>query len=108
MISRYTLPEMGNLWTDESKFGAWLKVEIAACEAWAELGEIPNAAVNRIKKKASFNVKRIRKIEEKTRHDVVAFVTNVAASVGEDGKYVHYGLTSSDVLDTANALLLKG
>lgn len=107
MIPRYTMPEMGNLWTDEAKFGAWLKVEIAASEAWAELGVIPKAAVKRIKKNASFSVKRIQKIEEKTRHDVVAFVNNVAASVGEDGKYIHYGLTSSDVLDTANALLLK-
>ncbi|NIS16697.1 MAG: adenylosuccinate lyase, partial [candidate division Zixibacteria bacterium] len=108
MIPRYALPEMGNLWTDESKFSAWLKVEIAACEAWAELGVIPKAAVRRIKQNASFSVKRIQKIEEKTRHDVVAFVNSVAASVGEDGKYIHYGLTSSDVLDTANALLLKG
>ncbi len=107
MIPRYTLPEMGDLWTDESKFGAWLKVEIAACEAWAELGEIPKAAVKRVKKNASFSVKRILKIEEKTRHDVVAFVTDVANSVGKDGKYIHFGLTSSDVLDTANALLLK-
>jgi adenylosuccinate lyase len=107
MIPRYTLPEMGDLWTDESKFAAWLKVEIAACEAWTELGEIPKAAVKRIKKNASFSVKRILKIEEKTRHDVVAFVTDVANSVGKDGKYIHYGLTSSDVLDTANALLLK-
>ncbi len=107
MIPRYTLPEMGDIWTDEHKFGAWLKVEIAACEAWAELGKIPKVAVERIKKKAGFKVGRILKIEEKTRHDVVAFVTNVAETVGEDGKYIHYGLTSSDVLDTANALLLK-
>ena len=107
MIPRYTLPEMGALWTDEYKFGAWLKVEIAACEAWAELGKIPKAAVRRIKRNASFKVRRILKIEEKTRHDVVAFVTNVGETVGRDAKYIHYGLTSSDVLDTANALILK-
>lgn len=107
MIPRYTLPEMGNLWTDEYKFGAWLKVEIAASEAWAEIGKIPKAAAKRMKKNASFSVKRILKIEEKTKHDVVAFVNNVAESVGKDGKYIHYGLTSSDVLDTANALVLK-
>lgn len=107
MIPRYTLPEMGNLWTDESKFAAWLKVEVAACEAWAELGVIPKAAAKRIRRKASFSVKRILKIEEKTRHDVAAFVGNVGETVGKDAKYVHYGLTSSDVLDTANALLLK-
>lgn len=107
MIPRYTLPEMGDLWTEEYKFGAWLKVEIAACEAWAELGVIPKAAVRRIKRSASFKVRRILKIEEKTRHDVVAFVTNVGESVGRDAKYIHYGLTSSDVLDTANALILK-
>jgi adenylosuccinate lyase len=107
MIPRYTLPEMGKLWTDEYKFGAWLKVEVAASEAWAETGRIPKAVAKRIKKNASFSVKHILKIEEKTKHDVVAFVNNVAESVGKDGKYVHYGLTSSDVLDTANALLLK-
>jgi adenylosuccinate lyase len=107
MIPRYTLPEMGDLWTDEYKFDSWLKVEIASCEAWAELGKIPKIAAKRIKRNASFTVKRILKIEEKTRHDVVAFVNNVCEYVGADSKYVHYGLTSSDVLDTANALILR-
>lgn len=107
MIPRYTLPEMGNLWIDEYKFGAWLKVEVAASEAWAEIGKIPRAAAKRIKKNASFSVKRILQIEEMTKHDVLAFVNNVSESVGKDGRYVHYGLTSSDVLDTANALILK-
>ncbi len=107
MIPRYTLPEMGNLWTDKYKFGSWLKVEIAASEAWAEIGKIPKVAAKRIKRNATFSVRRILKIEEKTKHDVVAFVNNVAESVGKDGKYIHYGLTSSDVLDTANALVLK-
>jgi len=107
MISRYTLPEMGNLWTDENKYASWLKVEVAACEAWAEIGKIPRAAADRIRRKASFNPKRILKIEAKTQHDLAAFVANVGETVGMDAKYVHYGLTSSDILDTANALILK-
>jgi adenylosuccinate lyase len=107
MIERYSLPEMSSLWTDEHKFATWLEVEIAACEAWARVGVIPDAAVRRIRSRARFNTKNILNIEETVKHDVVAFLTDVGNSVGKDAKYIHYGLTSSDVLDTANALTLK-
>ncbi|ALF54228.1 adenylosuccinate lyase [Nostoc piscinale CENA21] len=106
MIERYTLPEMGNLWTEFYKFKTWLQVEIAACEAQAELGYIPSGAVEEIKAKANFEPKRILEIEAEVRHDVIAFLTNVNEYVGEAGRYIHLGLTSSDVLDTALALQL--
>ncbi|MBD1913279.1 MULTISPECIES: adenylosuccinate lyase [unclassified Leptolyngbya] len=104
MIERYTLPEMGDLWTDEYKFKTWLQVEIAVCEAQAELGYIPQEAVDIIKEKAAFDVKRILEIEAEVRHDVIAFLTNVNEYVGEPGRYIHLGMTSSDVLDTALSL----
>jgi len=104
LIERYTLPEMGNLWTDEYKFKTWLQVEIAVCEAQAELGYIPQEAVDVIKEKANFDVKRILEIEAEVRHDVIAFLTNVNEYVGEPGRYIHLGMTSSDVLDTALSL----
>lgn len=104
MIERYTLPEMGDLWTDENKFRTWLQVEIAVCEAQAELGKIPADAVATIKAKANFDVKRILEIEAEVKHDVIAFLTNVNEYVGEAGRYIHLGMTSSDVLDTAIAL----
>lgn len=104
MIERYTLPEMGDLWTDEYKFKTWLQVEIAVCEAQAELGYIPQDAVDIIKEKAAFDVKRILEIEAEVRHDVIAFLTNVNEYVGEPGRYIHLGMTSSDVLDTALSL----
>jgi adenylosuccinate lyase len=107
MIERYSLPEMSSLWTDEYKFSTWLEVEIAACEAWAKLGKIPEAAVKRIKSKARFNTENILKIEETVKHDVIAFLTDVGEYVGKDAQYIHYGLTSSDMLDTATALILK-
>lgn len=107
MISRYSTPEMAALWTDEARMQTWLEVEIAVCEAWAELGEIPPSAVEEIKRKASFDVERVREIEETTQHDVIAFLTNVAEHVGEASKYVHFGMTSSDMLDTGLALQLK-
>ncbi|MBC7293855.1 MAG: adenylosuccinate lyase [Thermoleophilia bacterium] len=107
MIERYSTPEMAALWTDEARMAAWLKVELAVCEAWAELGEIPAEALEEIRRKASFSVERVKEIEETTQHDVIAFLTNVAENVGEASKYIHYGLTSSDVLDTALALQLK-
>ncbi|MFH1892510.1 MAG: adenylosuccinate lyase [Candidatus Zixiibacteriota bacterium] len=107
MIERYSLPEMAGLWTDEYKFSTWLEVEIAACEGWAALGKIPTAAVKRIRSRAKFDTKRILKIEDKVKHDVIAFLTNVGESVGADAQYIHYGLTSSDVLDTATAVVLK-
>lgn len=106
MIERYTLPEMGNLWTDAYKLKTWLDVEIAVCEAQAELGYIPAEAVEEIKGKARFDPQRVLEIEAEVRHDVIAFLTNVNESVGDVGRYIHLGLTSSDVLDTALALQL--
>ncbi len=106
LIDRYTRPRMGALWTLEKKFERWLEVEIYACEAWAELGVIPREAVEAIRQKARFDVDRILEIEETVQHDVVAFTTNVAEYVGPAAKYVHYGLTSSDVVDTALASLM--
>lgn len=104
MIERYTLPEMGALWTDTYKLKTWLKVEIAVCEAQGELGYIPTEAVEEIKEKANFDPQRVLEIEAKVRHDVIAFLTNVNEYVGDAGRYIHLGLTSSDVLDTALAL----
>lgn len=104
MIERYTLPEMGELWTDAYKFKTWLQVEIAVCEAQAELGYIPAEAVAEIKAKADFDPDRILEIEAEVRHDVIAFLTNVNEYVGEPGRYIHLGMTSSDVLDTGLAL----
>ena len=107
MIERYTLPEMGALWTEQSKFQKWLEVEIAVCEVHAELGTIPRDALEQIKARAKFSVERINEIEKTTNHDVIAFTTNLAENIGEAARFVHYGLTSSDVVDTANALLLR-
>jgi adenylosuccinate lyase len=107
MISRYTLPEMGAIWTEENKFRKWLEVEIAACQANAEAGAIPMEAVEVIRRKAAFTVERIRELEQTTDHDVIAFTTNLAENIGPEARWVHYGLTSSDVVDTANALLLR-
>lgn len=105
MIQRYTRPEMGDTWTLESRFQAMLEVEIAVAQAQAELGIIPAAAAKAIAKKSKFDVERIAEIEKETKHDVIAFVSNVAENVGSHGRYVHYGLTSSDVLDTALSVL---
>lgn len=107
MIDRYTRPEMGNVWTEENRYKAWLEVEILACEAWAELGEIPKEDAKRIRENAAFDVKRIHEIEEETRHDVVAFTRAVSETLGEEKKWVHYGLTSTDVVDTALSYLMK-
>jgi len=104
LIERYTLPEMGELWTDQYKFQTWLQVEIAVCEAQAKLGLIPQEAVDTIKEKADFDVARILEIEAEVRHDVIAFLTNVNEYVGDAGRYIHVGMTSSDVLDTALSL----
>ncbi len=106
MIERYTREQMGRIWTLENKFQKWLEVEIAACDAWAYLGVIPQDAVDKIKANATFTVERILEIEEQTRHDVIAFTRCVAESLGDESKYVHYGLTSSDVVDTAMAMLM--
>src|SRR5947199_1088101 len=107
MIERYTLPEMGALWSEQNKFQKWLDVELAVCEVHAEMGTIPREAVEEIKRRAAFTVERIREIERTTDHDVIAFTTNLAESIGDAARFVHYGLTSSDVVDTANALLLR-
>ncbi len=107
MIERYTLPEMASLWSLHNKFQKWLDVEIAVCEVHAEDGTIPSEAVEEIKAKASFTVERVNEIEKTTDHDVIAFTTNLAENIGEYARFVHYGLTSSDVVDTANALLLR-
>lgn len=106
MIERYTREEMGKIWTLQNKFQKWLEIEIVACEAWAHLGVIPKEDVEKIAKNAKFDVARILEIEEQTRHDVIAFTRCVAESLGEESKYVHYGLTSSDVVDTALAMLM--
>jgi adenylosuccinate lyase len=107
MISRYTLPEMGAVWSEQNKFQKWLEVELAVCEVHAEMGTIPRDALEQIKARAKFSVERINEIEKTTDHDVIAFTTNLAESIGEAARFVHYGLTSSDVVDTANALLLR-
>lgn len=107
MINRYTRPEMGSIWEDENRYAKWLDVEIAACEAMSEEGTIPAKSLKVIKEKAGFSVERIMEIEEETRHDVIAFLTNVAEYVGPESRFIHLGLTSSDILDTSFALLLK-
>lgn len=107
MIERYTRPEMGAIWTEQNKYQAWLEVEILACEAWAEIGDIPKEDVAKIRENASFDVNRILEIEKETRHDVVAFTRAVSETLGEERKWVHYGLTSTDVVDTALSYLIK-
>mgnify|MGYP001239102667 FL=1 len=107
MIERYTREEMGAIWTEENKYKAWLEVEILACEAWSELGMIPAGDVKKLRENASFDVSRIYEIEQETRHDVVAFTRAVSESLGQERKWVHYGLTSTDVVDTALSYLIK-
>lgn len=109
MIERYTRPEMGAIWTEENKYRAWLEVEILACEAWAEIGEIPKEDVIKLRANADFDINRIYEIEKETRHDVVAFTRAVSETpaLGEERKWVHYGLTSTDVVDTALSYLIK-
>ncbi len=107
MIERYSRPKMRKIWTDENKFNAFLKVEILSCKAWAQLGVIPNGDVLKIENNAKFDLNRIYEIEKETKHDVVAFTRAVSESLGDEKKWVHYGLTSTDVVDTANGYLLK-
>lgn len=107
MLERYTRPEMGAIWTEENRYQAWLEVEILADEAWAELGEIPKEDVEKIRENASFDIARILEIEKQTRHDVVAFTRTVSESLGGESKWIHYGLTSTDVVDTAYGYLMK-
>jgi len=107
LITRYSREEMSGIWTDEAKYGNWLRVEIAVCEAWCELGEIPKKSLNTIKKKADFKISRINTLEKKLKHDVLAFLTCVAEYVGVDSRYIHLGMTSSDVLDTSLSMQLR-
>ena len=104
MIPRYTRPAMAAIWTDENKFSIWLKIEVLACEALSRLGQVPTADLKRIQQRARFEVKRIDEIEREVNHDVIAFLTNVAEHVGPSARYIHKGLTSSDVIDTALAV----
>jgi adenylosuccinate lyase len=107
MIDRYTKPEMAKIWSDENRFKIWLKIEIAACEAWNRLGEIPQNVLEIIKQKADFNIQEIRQFEETNQHEMIAFLESVQNRVGPESRYIHYGLTSSDVMDTALAVQLK-
>ena len=107
MIERYTLPEMGGIWTDENRYRRWLDVELAVCEAWAKLGKIPTACLRTIRSRAGFSVGRIDEIEKVVKHDVIAFLTSVNEKVGPDGRFIHLGLTSYDVVDTALSLLIR-
>ena len=107
MIPRYTRPEMAKIWTDQRKFETWLQIELLVCEALSQLGQIPAEAVREIKEKATFDTQRIDEIEKVTKHDVLAFLTDVGKSIGPLSRYLHYGLTSSDILDTSLAILLK-
>ena len=107
MIERYTLPEMGEIWTDRAKYQSWLDVEVAACEANCRLGRVPKDAMQTIREQSAFEPERILEIEAEVRHDVIAFLTNVNEHVGDAGRYIHVGMTSSDVLDTGLALQLK-
>jgi adenylosuccinate lyase len=107
MIERYTRPEMGELWTLENRFRVWLEVEVAVCEAWHKLGRIPAEDMEIIREKADFELDRILEIEERTKHDVIAFLTAVEEKVGPSSRFIHLGCTSSDIVDTANGVLLS-
>ena len=107
MIPRYTRPEMGRIWSEENSFQKWLDVEILAAEGLAQLGKVPKTAVARIRKKARFNIERIREIESEVKHEIIAFLSSVAESIGDDARFLHVGMTSSDVMDTALAIQFK-
>ena len=107
MIERYTLSEMGAIWTDENRYRKWLDVELAVCAAWAKLGRIPPKSLKALRQKAGFSVERIEEIEKVVKHDVIAFLTSVNEKVGKDGRFIHLGLTSYDVVDTALSLLMR-
>ena len=107
MISRYTRPEMGAIWSDQRRFETWLEVELAATDALAETGVVPAAEARTLRERAAFDIARIDEIEQTTQHDVIAFTTAVAEKVGPAARWLHFGLTSSDVIDTAQALQLR-
>src|SRR5690625_458540 len=106
MIERYSRKEMTAIWTEQNQFQAWLDVELAACRAWSDIGMIPSEDVDKLYENASFDMERIKEIEKETRHDVVAFTRAVSETLGEEKKWIHYGLTSTDVVDTANGYRL--
>ncbi len=107
MIPRYSLPEISGIWTDENKYDLWREIEVLYCEGLAEYGHIPKKAAREIRKNAGYDIKRILRIEKKTRHDVIAFLTNMSERIGESGRYLHMGMTSSDLLDTALAVQMR-
>ena len=107
MIARYTRPEMGRIWSDENKYRCWLRVEVAASQALARAGMVPQEAADAIRDRGNFTVERINAIEDEVKHDVIAFTTAVAEHIGPESRWLHYGLTSTDVVDTAQALQLK-
>ncbi|MCK4397159.1 adenylosuccinate lyase [candidate division WOR-3 bacterium] len=107
MIERYTTEAMKEIWSYETKFNKWLSVELAVLEGWVKRGDVKKDVLERVKKKAAFNVKRIEKIEKRVKHDVIAFLTNLSENIGDDARFIHMGMTSSDILDTAFALLLR-
>lgn len=107
VIDRYSRAEMASLWSAGNRFAKWLEIELAACEAWAKLGKIPPSSLNIIKEKSKFDIGKIEEIERTVKHDVIAFLTSVSEYVGEESRYIHMGLTSSDILDTSLALLLR-
>jgi adenylosuccinate lyase len=107
MIDRYSTPEMKELWSEQAKFQAWLDVELAACEAWTAIGKIPSADMAAIREKAAFTVERIEELDRQLHHDVIAFTTNLAENIGPSSRFVHLGLTSTDVVDTAQSLRLR-
>src|SRR5699024_4080225 len=107
MIERYSREEMSNIWTDQNRYEAWLEVEILACEAWSKLGDIPAEDVKKSRENEKVDGNRTKEIEEETRHDVVAFTRQVSETLGEERKWVHYGLTSTDVVDTALSYVIK-
>jgi len=107
LIERYSYPQMKKIWEEENKFKVWLKVEIAICEGWAKLGVIPEVALKKIKRKARFEIIRIKEIEEEVRHDLIAFVKAVSENLGNEAKYLHLGVTSYDIEDPALSLLMK-
>src|SRR3990167_6506115 len=107
MIARYSLPRMSAIWSEENRFRKMLDVELYACEALAKLGKIPKASLFQIQKRACFDIERIKEIEKETNHDVIAFIRNLSEYIGEDSRYVHMGLTSSDVLDTALSIQMQ-
>ena len=107
MIEKYARPEMMKIWSEENKFQKMLDVELSICKAWHQLGKIPDASLQTILQKASFQPDRIREIESVTHHDVIAFVSNVSSNIGDDGRFIHMGATSSDILDTSLAKVLN-